>query len=363
VPAWAQEGAPPLAAAAEPAPSPTPIPSAPPLAESAALALQKLHGSATLDLFTPFHLQGGSADGSRMEVRSLEASVFGPIDDDLEAQLTVAGHDQSGLFTYDLHEAFIASSKLLAHTRFKLGRFLLPLGLLSGSSRSSWPMTSAPKVQTRFFSDDVLIDTGAELTLGDTSPEHASLTVGVTNGYAFGHESLAMQKPLAPSHYLRPIYHGGTAAHPFNFGATYFARTDSDSTHTRIAGFDLAVRDPISGNFLQSEVFYRYQKAYEIPLVEEVGGYVFFESPLSERLRAGLRLDGLTTLSLRKQTGEKQTNFNWAAMPSLAYSTSPASLLRLSYLYSTEVLEGNSDRVEQRLELQWIARLGTLPSP
>lgn len=336
-------------------------------ASQAQIDLGGLKVSSAIDLLADLGIQNPLTDGGRARVRGFELSTYAPVDQLLDAQLTIAGHDASGQTEIELHEAFVASSRLIPRTRVKAGRFFLGAGRLNQFHSHDWPFTSAPKSHTTFFSDEGVNDTGLEVghLLGANTP--IDLVAGVTNGWTYGDSATGGRRPLAPTHYLHPtIFFSLDESDGMLVGLTYLGRTDADSVRTRLTGFDLTRKKRVGKRIeqlLQTEVYYRTQSSSSLALEEEVGGYVFAEWSIGEDgLAAGIRLDGYSQLSLTDASGGRRGNLEWAAVPQLAYRASEFSTLRCSYHYGAIARQDDSPHIEQRIDLQLVALFGAHPS-
>lgn len=364
-----------------PAPLLEPVQNAPASSPSTDF-LSEMRLSAALDLYGLLPVQNVPLDGDRFRVRGAEISVHGPVDSLFDALVNFAGHDEVEEFEIALREGYVGSTKLIPASRFRLGKFLLGVGRLNQFHRHDWPFISAPMVQERFFGEEGVADSGAEYSLSLSellsTDFHLDLTIGITNGYCFGNCPVGGggQKPLTPTHYLHPVFftsfgndgdgsdengHGSGA----QLGLTYLARTDHTGERMRIVGADFTYKKrqgPLLVWLLQGEVYHRYLQPAALPLSEEVGAYFYAQRALDERWAAGVRLDAFTIPSLRLSNGEKRSNLNSGFVPIVAYKASELSTVRFAYTYFTEAREGDTDRIEQRFELQLVAVLGSHPT-
>ncbi len=330
-----------------------------------------------VDLVADLGLENAPADSSRLKVRSFELATFGPVDPIYDAVVNIAGHDESGTVELELHEAYIASdvllSKFLEGTRFKAGRFFLGVGRTNQFHSHEWPFTTAPKSHQQFFAEEGASDTGLELGhLFDSS--HISdqwtldLTMGITNGWTYGHAHTGGRRPLAATHYFRPsLYRDLGDNSGLMIGFNYLGRTDADSIKTQISGVDFTFKGregKILKTLVQSEIFHRLQTSSYLPLAENLGGYFFFSRTVDDagELSLGFRLDGFSDLSLRFLNGDARRNLDYALVPNLTYRVSEFSTFRLTYGYAVDTREGDDPRVEQKLELQLIALFGAHPA-
>lgn len=349
---------------------------------AAAADLGGLQIFSAVDIVGDVGLENAPIDSSRMKVRSFELATFGPVDPLFDAVINVAGHDEDGTLELELHEAYIGSdvllSKFLQGTRFKAGRFLLGVGRLNQFHSHDWPFTSPPKSHEQFFAHEAAIDTGLEVThlfsqASSTASEISSstafdITMGVTNGWTYGHDDTGGSRPLAATHYVRPsMYRDFGDNSGLLFALNYLGRTDSDSIKTQLTGFDVTFKQKAGRaltKLFQAEAYHRLQSSAYLPISEEVGGYVFFSHAVDDagEYRLGLRADGFKNLSLTFASGDRKSNFDYALVPNLTYRASEFSTIRASYGYAVELREGEDPRVEQKIEIQLIALFGAHPA-
>lgn len=344
-------------------------------AQAQPTALDGLKVFSGVDLVGDAGLENASMDTGRLRVRSFELATFGPVDPLFDAVLSIAGHDEGGTTEIELHEAFVTSSQLLSPLaqglRIKLGQFFLGVGRLNRFHSHEWPFTSPPKAHAQFFADEAVIDSGAELEKTiDLGSEIWSMdvTLGLTNGWNYGHSHTSGRRPLAGTHYLRTsFFHDYQDGRGLMLGLNYLGRTDADSVQTRLSGIDLVFKSRV-GKVLKSsfqmEAYHRIQSSKYVAHTEEVGGYFNYEHALNDsgEWSLGTRLDAFTNLSLTFGTGDARPNFDYAAVPYLTYRATEFSTLRGSYFYGVETRQGDEARVEQRVELQLVVLFGAHPS-
>lgn len=328
-----------------------------------------------IDLVGDAGLENPKADTGRFRVRSFELAAFGPVDPLFEGMLNIAGHDEAGQTEIELHEAFISSSQLLSPIspglRVKLGQFFLGVGRLNRYHSHDWPFTSPPKSHEQFFSDEAVIDTGAELSKTvDLGSDNWSLdlTFGLTNGWNYGHSHTSGRRPLAGTHYIRAaFFHDHQDGRGLMLGLNYLGRTDADSVQNQLSGFDLVFKNRVGKvlkSNLQAEIYHRLQSSKYFPYSEEIGGYLNYERSISDtgEWSMGMRFDGFSSLSLTFGTGDRRPNFDYAAVPYVTYRPTEFSTLRGTYFYGVETKQGDEARVEQRVELQLVVLFGAHPA-
>lgn len=323
--------------------------------------------SSAVDLVGNFGIENPPVDSGRIRVRSFEIAAYAPVDTLFDALVNVAGHDEAGTTEIELHEAYVTSTRLVPRTRFKVGRFLLGVGRLNQFHSHDWAFTSAPKVQTTFFAEEGVADTGLEVGhLLDTAAP-IDIVAGLTNGWTYGHSHTTGRRPLVATHYLHPsVFWDLGESRGLLLGLNYIGRTDADSVQMRITGFDLTYkkRDGKTLTMLvQSEFYHRLRTTSTLPLAEEIGGYVFADFALgSDGWYGGLRLDAFTDLSLKFASGDRRSNFDYGAVPMLSYKASEFSTVRFSYTFASETRQGDQTRNEQRFDVQLVMLMGAHPA-
>lgn len=332
--------------------------------QSQAQILQNLQTAAAIDIVGPFNFEDSAEN--KLDIRSAEMTLFGPLDPTFDATLTFAAHNEHGEFTPEVHEAFLSSSKLIPSSRIKAGKFFLGVGRLNQFHTHDWAFVSAPRVQHEFFGDEGVTDTGVEYSVLLPTDSYWDITLGVTNGYSFGHSHDPEEKPHVPTHYIHPVNFvdfGDKGA--LQWGMNYLGRTDAAGINTQMYGLDFVFKKTTAKtlDFLfQSEIWYRNQNSDETARTEDVGAYLFPQTSLSERLYAGVRVDLYTELARNDENGEAQDNFNYALVPTLTYKNSEFTTFRLAYTYDVQTYQGQSDQVNQMIEVQLIAILGAHPA-
>ena len=137
---------------------------------------------------------------TKLAVREAEVFFYAPIDPIFDGVLGIAAHQEGGVALFEIHEATIGSTKLVPWSRFRVGQFFLGVGKLNSTHRHDWPFTSAPRVHQEFFGEEGVDDTGLEYSILPPLPISLDLTVGITNGWKYGHVHNAGEEPKAPIH-------------------------------------------------------------------------------------------------------------------------------------------------------------------
>lgn len=333
-------------------------------AQAQAQILQNIQTAAAIDIVGPFNFEN-SAD-NKFDIRSGEFTFFGPIDPTFDATLTFAAHNEDGEFKAEVHEASISSSKLIPSSRIKAGKFFLGVGRLNQFHQHDWAFVSAPRVQSEFFADEGITDSGVEYSLLLPTDSYWDLTLGVTNGYTWGESEDPAAKPHVPTHYIHPVnFVDFGDAGALQWGMNYLGRTDAAGIKTQLYGLDFVFKKTTAKtlDFLfQSEIWYRNQNSDETARTEDIGAYFFPQMALSERLFAGVRLDLFTELARKDTNGDAQDNFDYGLVPTLTFKNSEFTTFRLAYTYDVQTYQGESDQVNQKIEVQLIAILGAHPA-
>ncbi|KYG70401.1 hypothetical protein AZI85_00130 [Bdellovibrio bacteriovorus] len=332
---------------------------------SAQNLLQNIQTAAAIDIVAPFDFEG--SEENKLDIRSAELSFFGPLDPTFDAYLNAAAHNEDGEFVFEVHEAFVSSSKLIPSSRFKIGKFFLGVGRLNQFHQHDWAFISAPRVQTEFFDEEGVADTGGEFSTLLPTDSYWDITAGVTNGYTYGHAHDAGEKPRVPTHYIHPVnFIDFGDAGALQWGMNYLGRTDAQGIQTQLYGLDFVFKKmegKVLRFLLQSEIWYRNLKALEADRQEDIGAYIYPQMSLSERLFLGLRVDLFSELSRTFQSdGSKQDNLDYGFVPTLTYKHSEFTWFRVAYTYDVQTYKGESDDLNQKIELQLVSILGAHPA-
>lgn len=327
--------------------------------------IQEMQTSVSVDLLSQVSLD--DSDQNRTNVREAEMLFYSPIDHLFDGMLNIAAHKEGGEYVFEIHEAYIGSSKLVPRTSFKIGKFLLGVGRLNQVHRHDWPFTEAPKSHREFFADESASDTGAELRFLLPTRRYMDLTVGVTDGYCYGHCHVEGDRPKRPLFYLRPsVFFDQGGGSGILMGLNFLSRKNHTGVQTDLFGFDLVHKVREGRNLKwknQFEVFYENQSSSSLATQERLGAYFYTQRGLTENLSAGLRLDAFTDLSRKfESNGESRDNFDYGLVPQLTYASSEFSKIRFSYSHEIETLKGVSDIKNREFLLQFVFFLGAHPA-
>lgn len=326
--------------------------------------IQNLNFSAALDAVAPIDFD--NSDNNQLQIRSAEFMLYGAVDTYFDAVLNFAAHNEDGQYKAELHEGYIGSSKLLEGFRFKAGTFFLGVGRLNQFHQHDWPFISAPRVQSEFFADEGIHDTGLEFGYLLPTDSFWDITVGVSDGYQWG-ENSPREKPRAPVSYIHPVTFFDIAADKgLQVGASYLTRTDYQGLRTQLTGMDFVYKQKegkYNRWFMQSEVWYQNQNSPSTDRSEKLGAYVYPEYGFNENMSLGMRLDAFTDLSQTfAGSSDRQKNLDYAFVPTLTYKTSEFATFRVAFTYEVQQVEMEADKIDRKIEFQFIAILGAHPA-
>jgi len=305
----------------------------------------------------------GSTDS--LIVRGAEALFYGPIDHNFDGQMSLAAHGEGGIPHFELHEAFIGSSKLLPRSRFRVGQFFLAIGRLNQFHQHDWPFITAPEVHKTFFAKEGVLDTGVEYAYLLPFPFFMELTAGITNGYVFGHDHEAGKPPLLPTHYLRTAnylalpWEGGS-----QIGLNYVGRRSNEGTSMTLLGLDFTAKwkeTTVTQLLIQSEVWHRAQTARGGSTENALGFYVYPQYYLGGGFFAAVRFDYFSILNSQDSFGTPLTNYEIGIVPMLQYRSSEFAQFRLAYNYQPKNVSGTKS-TGHLLEFQAVFLLGAHPA-
>lgn len=338
----------------------------------AQVTLPNINLSAAGDLIFP--ISSESSEDNKLTLRSAEFAFYAPVDHRFDAVLNIAGHDHDGEFIFDLHEGYISTSKLLPSTTIKAGKFFLNVGRLNSFHQHDWPFVTAPKVHREFLSPgsstletEGASDTGIESHFLLPIDRFFEISVGVANGYCFGHCHEEGEKPPYPLHYLRATtFFEGENGSGLLLGTSYLGRKSFSNVTTHLFGLDITYKKR-EGKTLkwlfQNEVYYQIQNDPGADKTRKVGAYFYPQYGISDYLLLGLRFDIFSHLNLDfASTGENRKNLDYAVSPNLTYKSSEFVTLRMSYVYEVETRQGLSDNQEHLFLTQAVFIMGAHPA-
>jgi hypothetical protein len=322
--------------------------------------------SAAVDMAGSFKTNNQSEANDRFEVREAEILLFAPVDHIFDGTISAAAHREAGVSMFEIHEAFIGSSKLVPRSRFRLGQFFLGIGRLNRFHRHEWPFIFAPKVQRQFFGEEGALDSGGEFSYLAPLPFFLELTAGVTNGWTYGHSHSVGEKPRKPTHYGRlatfvALSEEGGAQIALN----YLSRTTSNGDRMSLTGIDMVSKWRQKGtlNFLlQGEIWQRNLKPANGDEEKSIGLYLFPQYANSPSFQIGVLLDYFSIFSLKDITGKKVKNYSSSVSPTITYKASEFSSLRLAYEWSLANQDNIPRKISQSVQTQATFMIGAHPA-
>lgn len=322
--------------------------------------------SASVDATGSFKLNKASQASDRFDLREAELMVYGPVDYLFDGMLSLAAHREDGVSLFEIHEAYLASSKWIPRTTLKVGQYFLGLGRLNQVHRHEWPFISAPKIHAKLFGEEDVLDSGAEISYLFPLPFFLDLTFGLSNGWTYGHAHSEGEKPVKPTHYLRVGSYlslpGGGGA---KTGLNYLNRKDAFNEETWLYGFDWVAKWRKGQTLLyllQAEIWQRTLKPKSGNNEKVIGAYLLSQMAISSTLSFGLRLDSYSILSLKDASGQSLANREMSYVPTLSYKPSEFSSLRLAYCITEKTQAGLASTSMQSLEFQTTFTLGAHPA-
>lgn len=313
--------------------------------------------------------QGFTKDSKAQEklsARALELMFYAPVDHRFDAVASATAHDEQGEVIFEIHEAYIASSKLIPRGRFRIGKFFPAFGRLQRFHQHDWPFISAPEVHTRFFDQEGIIDDGAELSYLLPTPIYLEWTGGVTSGWTFGHTHDEGEKPKTPTHFSRlASYMDLGRFGDAEIGLNYVGRTSAENTEMKIFGLDFVAKKRHGRTLtylLQSETWLREETRENSETERILGSYLYTQYGFNPNWQLGLRLDALTVLSQENALGDKEDNLNFAWVPTLTYRSSEFALFRLAYNDKRDSVNSKTINRDRYLQLQIVFILGAHPA-
>ena len=315
-----------------------------------------LQVSASVESVGQAGIAGNSEANNKLIIRTGEFMLAAPADHLFDGTLSFAAHDENeGIPVPELHEAWIGSTKLIPRSRFRLGQFFLGIGRLNQFHLHDWPFITAPRVQREFLAFEGVIDTGFEFSYLLPLPFFLELTLGLTNGYTFGHDHTAGQKPKLPTHYARAVTFkelpgdGGA-----QIGVSYVGRRSDADQRLTLVGLDFTAKwkeAKVTDLLIQSEVWHRTQQSEAA-----LGFYVYPQKYLGENLFLGIRADYFSILN----NGVK--NFDVKLVPTLSYQSSEFAQFRIAYNFKTDYFRDHFNPSSHMIEGQAIFILGAHPA-
>jgi len=297
----------------------------------------------------------------RLDIREAEFGVYGPIDHGFDGNLFFAAHNENGAYYLEVHEAYLASSKLLPNVRLKGGKFFLGVGRLNQFHRHDWPFLSTPKAHQTYFDAEAASDTGLQANiLIPFMPIFTEIGLGVTNGWTYGHAHVQGTRPIKPTHYARLAnYFSVGDSGGLQTGLNYLGRHSRVDGEMKIFGLDLVAKwrdGKIVSWLFQAELYGRNLRAPGAAMERTYGGYLYGQRHLFGSLDFGLRLDGYTLIT----TGTR--NLDYSFVPTFIYRHSEFAQFKTAYQIDFEKRAHKDSQVNRAFQIQAVFLLGDHPS-
>jgi hypothetical protein len=322
--------------------------------------------SAAVDTAGSFKANKESDANDRFDVREAEILLYAPVDHVFDGLMSAAAHREGGVSMFEVHEAYIGSTKLIPRSRFRLGQFFLGVGRLNRFHRHEWPFIFAPNVQQKFFGEEGALDSGVEYSFLAPLPFFLEITTGVTNGWTYGHSHNEGEKPRQPTHYGRiATYFSLPAEGGAQTGLNFLSRTTSKGDRMSLTGIDLVAKWRQGGVLtflLQGEVWQRNLRPKNADEEKSIGAYLLPQYAVSSSLQVGVLLDYYTVLSMKDITGEKIENSDSRISPTITYKASEFSSLRLAYEWSVAKQGNSPEKNSQSVQTQATFMIGAHPA-
>ncbi len=292
---------------------------------------------------------------------------YGAIDHRFDGMVSSAAHFEGGAVFFELHEAYIKTSKLIPRSRIKLGSYFLGIGRLNRFHRHDWPFISAPKSHENFLDAEGVQDTGLEYAWLLPIPFYLEWTLGFTSGFTFGHTHEAGSRPRMPTHYTRlGTYTDLSDESGIELGFNYLGRKATNGERLRLFGLDSTAKF-MSGKtlrwLLQGELWLRHLRSSTNLLQKDLGSYIYSQYGFNKNWFLGIRFDAFNELTRTSAlTGQREKNITYGIVPTATYASSEFSKFRLAYNYYEERELSETKFTDHRIELQSTFILGAHPA-
>ena len=294
------------------------------------------------------------------KLRSAEFMFYAPIDPRFDGVLSFAAHPE-GSQAYgepEVHEAYLASTKIIDSLRFKVGQFFLGIGRINQIHQHDWPFITPTVMQRELFaSDEGIIDTGVEVAALMPLPFYLDVTLGVTNGRDFGHSHVEDDVPRTPTHYSRVVTFTDAIGLPTQIGLNYVGRTSAIGEMMKLYGIDITGKIRVLGHMswlVQAELWKR-ELTLEGTTDELVGGYGYLQHYLSRDLAVGVRYD-YSSVTSAKENNRSGYEIN------MLYFSSEFARIGLAYYHNKREQKGRDHEETNQMLLQTAFILGAHPS-
>jgi hypothetical protein len=306
-------------------------------------------------------LAAAEQPSNELQLRSAEFMFYAPIDHLFDGKLSFAAHPEGDTVfgQPEVHEAYLASSKLIPRSRFKIGQFFLGVGRINHIHQHDWPFLSTPLTQLEAFNAaEGVIDTGVEYSVLLDLPFYLDWTVGVTSGRSWGHAHEKEERPLTPTHYSKLTTYTEMIGLPTQIGLSSVGRTNADDQSMQLVGLDL-VSKKRHGRLLrwlwQAEIWRESMQPAAGEETTTVSAYVYGQFGFNVNWSSGLRLD---YASVTTASDNSRTVVEW----NLGYQASEFAKIRLAYHQDTRRSQRTENVSSQRLLLQSTFIIGAHPT-
>jgi hypothetical protein len=323
-----------------------------------------LKTSVAVDLVGDANAKSDSGASDKLAPREVEFAVYAPIDHLFDGLMSLAAHNEGGASFFEIHEAFIGSDRLIPGSRFRIGKYFLGIGRLNRIHRHDWPFISAPIVHEKFFGAEGALDSGLEYSVLAPLPFYLDVTVGVSNGFTYGHSHTAGEKPIKPTHYARVATFASIGDLDMQPAINFLDRQAGNGEDMRLIGIDYTAKiksRDIQKVFFQSEVWQRTLQPKNADSETTIGYYVYPQYGFESHVLFGVRYDYLSVTSLKDASGNNIVNSESGFVPTLTYKPSEFSTFRLAYdIFENK--QANETKKIQKIEVQGTYILGAHPA-
>ncbi len=326
-----------------------------------------LQTSVAVDIVADTALGENSDASDKAMVRGAEVMFYGPIDHLFDGNLSLAAHPEGGASLFEVHEAYIASSKHLPRSRFRFGQFFLGIGRLNQIHQHDWPFISAPAIHQEVFQNsEGALDSGFEYSLLLPVPFYLDLSVGATNGFTYGHSHTTGEKPKQPTFYVHLKSFLSVADFGLQAAFSFLKRKDAKDNEMRLLGFNLTAKKregKVLKWLLETELWQKVDKrAAATDETKIFGAYVFPQYGFDSQNSFGLRTDYLVVQSLKTFSQKEADNHRLAFVPTFAFKASEFSTIRLAYTWEEHKQNPETTTYNRLIELQTTFIIGAHPA-
>lgn len=322
--------------------------------------------SAAVDITGNYKTSGeGKVATDRTSPRTIDLMVYGAIDPFFDGTMSMAAHEEDGESVFEVHEAYISSDRLVPSSRFRLGQFFLDIGRLSRFHQHEWPFISTPLIHEELFGEEGVLDSGLEYSFLFPLPVYLDLTIGVSNGYTFGHSHEEGDKPRHPNYYAHLVSFMELGELNLQPGVSALWRTTHDNRKEQYLGIELTGKvksNKIIKWLTQTELWSRTLTPENSESDETIGGYSFLQYGFESGLALGVRGDFITNTTLKDADGNKIDNHKNMISTQLGYKPSEFSNFRLAYNLNEEKNPGEEAKQFETLDIQATFILGAHPA-